>query len=195
MLPSYLTRNLKSFAIVPVITWHHACNTADGHCMLTKWFLTRILHHWIVPCAAQALSMYVLNGGGGRTIYRMRKWINQSFLAAAQSNERKMFHHFHIDLCNLRDPDAGKGWGHEEKGGRQRMGWMTSPTRWTWVWTSPGRETVKDREACCSPWGRKDGTGLSDWTTTLQVNYLEAVVLEKLSQQKNMFINIQIQIF
>ena len=47
----------------------------------------------------------------------MRKWINQSFLAAAQSNERKMFHHFHTDLCNLKDPDAGKDRGHEEKRG------------------------------------------------------------------------------
>ena len=36
MLLYYLTRNLKSFVIVPIITWHHACNTADGHCMLTK---------------------------------------------------------------------------------------------------------------------------------------------------------------
>ena len=44
--------------------------------------------------------------------------------------------------------------------------------------------------ACCSPWG------LKEWDRTeLQVNYLKVVVLEKLSQQENIFINIQMQIF
>ena len=39
-----------------------------------------------------------------------------------------------------KDPDAGKGWGQEEKGW-QRMddrGWMASLTRWTWVWVDSG---------------------------------------------------------
>ena len=39
-----------------------------------------------------------------------------------------------------KDPDAGKDWSWEEKGmDRGWDGWMASPTRWTWVWASPGR--------------------------------------------------------
>ena len=37
-----------------------------------------------------------------------------------------------------KDPDAGKDWGQEEKGTAEGGwgGWMASPSRWTWVWTS-----------------------------------------------------------
>ena len=35
-----------------------------------------------------------------------------------------------------KDPDAGKDWREEEKGTSEWDGWMTSPTRWTWVWAS-----------------------------------------------------------
>ena len=36
-----------------------------------------------------------------------------------------------------KDPDAGKDWRWEEKGGdRGWDGWMTPPTQWTWVWVS-----------------------------------------------------------
>ena len=31
-------------------------------------------------------------------------------------------------------PDAGKGWGQEEKGLTVWDGWMASPTQWTWLW-------------------------------------------------------------
>ena len=36
-----------------------------------------------------------------------------------------------------KDPGAGKDWGQEEKGtDRGWDAWMTSPTRWTWVWAN-----------------------------------------------------------
>ena len=39
-----------------------------------------------------------------------------------------------------KDPDAGKEWRQEEIEGDDRVwdGWMTSPTRWTWVWIGFG---------------------------------------------------------
>ena len=47
-----------------------------------------------------------------------------------------------------KDPDAGKGWGQEEKwGNRGWDGWMTSPTQRRWL-LSKLREIVKDKKAC-----------------------------------------------
>ena len=37
-----------------------------------------------------------------------------------------------------KDPDAGKVWRQEEKGMMGWVGWMASPTWWTWVWASFG---------------------------------------------------------
>ena len=37
-----------------------------------------------------------------------------------------------------KDPDAGEDWRQEEKGMRKWDVWMSSLTRWTWVWTSSG---------------------------------------------------------
>ena len=39
-----------------------------------------------------------------------------------------------------RDPDAGKDWRREEKGTTEdeMVGWMASPTKWTWVWVNSG---------------------------------------------------------
>ena len=55
-----------------------------------------------------------------------------------------------------------------------------------WEGDSEGQGSL----ACCRQWG------LKGWDRTdLQVNYLKVVVLEKLSQQENIFINIQMQIF
>ena len=59
-----------------------------------------------------------------------------------------------------KDPGAGKDLGQEEK--RVTEDEIASRTQWTWIWANSGRQW----KACCSPWGRKDGTGLSDWTTT-----------------------------
>ena len=37
-----------------------------------------------------------------------------------------------------KDPEAGKDWGQEGKRTTEDDGWMTSLTRWTWVWASSG---------------------------------------------------------
>ena len=40
-----------------------------------------------------------------------------------------------------KDPDAGKDWGQEEKGGdRGWDGWIASLTQWTWVWANYRRQ-------------------------------------------------------
>ena len=40
-----------------------------------------------------------------------------------------------------KDPDAGKNWGQEKKGGNRGWdGWMVLLTQWTWVWASSGIE-------------------------------------------------------
>ena len=67
-----------------------------------------------------------------------------------------------------KDPDAGKDWGQEEKG-QQRMRWLDGITQLS------GRElgqTLGDSEgqrrlACYNPWGHKELTRLSNWTTSL----------------------------
>ena len=39
-----------------------------------------------------------------------------------------------------KDPDAGKDWRREEKGMTEdeMVGWISSPTQWTWVWVNSG---------------------------------------------------------
>jgi len=56
-----------------------------------------------------------------------------------------------------KDPDAGKDWGQEEKG--TIVGWMASPTQWTW---GDGQGGL----ACWGSWGRKelDTTERPNWT-------------------------------
>ena len=59
-----------------------------------------------------------------------------------------------------KDPGTGKDLGREEK--RVTEDEIASWTQWTWIWANSGRQW----KTCCSPWDQKDGTGLSDWTTT-----------------------------
>ena len=44
--------------------------------------------------------------------------------------------------------------------------WMTSPTRWAWVWVNSGSSDGQWSLVCCSPWGRKesDTTERLNWT-------------------------------
>ena len=45
--------------------------------------------------------------------------------------------------------------------------WMTSPTRWAWVWVNSGSSDGQWSLVCCSPWGRKEPD------TTEQLNSTE----------------------
>ena len=66
-------------------------------------------------------------------------------------------------------PDAGEDWGQEEKGDNRGWGgWTASPTQWTRIWATSGRQSVKDRGAwrAAVHGVTKSWTWLSDWTTT-----------------------------
>ena len=54
----------------------------------------------------------------------------------------------------------------EEGDDRGWVGWMASPTRWTWVWAIPGDGEGQGSLACCSPLGHKE----SDMTQQLNNN-------------------------
>ena len=48
-----------------------------------------------------------------------------------------------------------RGIGGRRRRGRQRMSWMASPTRWTWVLVNSGSWCWTGGLACCSSWGCK----------------------------------------
>ena len=54
-----------------------------------------------------------------------------------------------------------------EQDGRGRVGWMTSPTQWTWVWAN-SRRWWRTRKTWCVAVHEvaKRRTGLRDWTAT-----------------------------
>ena len=68
-----------------------------------------------------------------------------------------------------KDPDAGEDWRQEEKGMTEdeMVGWVVSPTQWTWVWASSKRwwRTMKPG-MLQSTVVAKSWTQLTDWTTT-----------------------------
>ena len=64
-----------------------------------------------------------------------------------------------------KDSDAGRDWGQEEKGDdRGWDGWMSSPTRWTWVWVNSGSWWWTGRPGVLQFMGSQSWTRLSDWT-------------------------------
>ena len=64
------------------------------------------------------------------------------------------------------DPDPGKYWRQEEKGGdRGWDGQMASPTQWTWVWANSGRWWRTGKPGVLQSMGLQSRTWLSDWTT------------------------------
>ena len=67
-----------------------------------------------------------------------------------------------------KDPDAEKDWGQEEKRVTE-----DEMVRWHYQFNghefeqAPGVGNGQDSLVCCSPWGHKEVTPLSDWTTTI----------------------------
>ena len=66
-----------------------------------------------------------------------------------------------------KDPDAGKDWRWEEKGMTEDE-MVGSPTRWSWVWVNSWIGDGQRGLVCCSPWGCKSQTQLSNWTETMR---------------------------
>ena len=62
-----------------------------------------------------------------------------------------------------KDPDAGKDWRRVKKG-MTEDGWMASPTRWRWVWTSFGSWWWTGKHGMPQFMGSQSQTRLSDWT-------------------------------
>ena len=56
-----------------------------------------------------------------------------------------------------------------EEGNRGWDGWMASPTRWMWVWATPGVGDGQGTLAYCIPWGCEelDRTEWLNWTELL----------------------------
>ena len=64
-----------------------------------------------------------------------------------------------------KDPDAGRDWGHEEKGTTEGDGWMASRTLWTWVWVNSGSWWWTGRSGVLRfMWSQRVG---HDWATEL----------------------------
>ena len=79
------------------------------------------------------------------------------------------------ELTHLKDPDAGKDWGQEEKGTTEdeTVGWHHRLNGHEFEWT-PGVGDGQGGLACCGSWGRKE----SD--TTEQLNWTELMLLHVL---------------
>ena len=52
----------------------------------------------------------------------------------------------------------------EEGDDRERDGWMTSPTQWTWIWASSGSWWWREAWRAAVPGVAKSWTWLSNWT-------------------------------
>ena len=79
------------------------------------------------------------------------------------------FGHLCEEPTHWKDPDAGKDWRQEEKGTTE-----DEMAAWHhWLNGHEFKQTLADGEgqgnmACCSPWGRKEWTRLSDRTTRMR---------------------------
>ena len=64
-----------------------------------------------------------------------------------------------------KDPDAGRDWGQEEKQMTEdKIVWIASPTRWTWVWVNFGRSWWTGRPGVHK---ESDTTEWLNWTEQL----------------------------
>ena len=71
-----------------------------------------------------------------------------------------------------KDPDAGKDWGQEEK--RMTEGEMVGWHHWLnghEFEQTPGDDEGQGSLVCCSPWGLKSRTWLSNWIIT-KISYI-----------------------
>ena len=64
-----------------------------------------------------------------------------------------------------KDPDAGEDWRREEKGMLEDevVGWHHQHNGYEFE-QAPGVSDGQGMLACCSPWGCKESTRMSDWT-------------------------------
>ena len=83
----------------------------------------------------------------------------------------------------LKDPDAGKDWGQEEKGTTEdeMVGWHHWLNGHGFEW-APGAGDGQGGLACCSSWGRKelDTTERLNWTSQYII-WVEAVLLRNIA--------------
>ena len=70
-------------------------------------------------------------------------------------------------LIHLKRPWCWEGLGAGGEGDdRVWDGWMVSPTRWAWIWVTPGFCDGQGVLSCCNSWGHKelDTTEWLNWT-------------------------------
>ena len=69
-----------------------------------------------------------------------------------------------------KDPDAGKAWGHEEKGTTEdeMAGWHHWLDRHGFGWT-PGVGNGEGGLACCGSWGHRE-SDMTDWQNWTELN-------------------------
>ena len=70
-----------------------------------------------------------------------------------------------------KDSDAGKDWRQEEKGTTEdeMVGWMASPTQWTWVWVNSGSWRWTGRPVLLQSMGSQRVR--NNWATELNWHY------------------------
>ena len=88
-----------------------------------------------------------------------------------------------------KDPDAGKDWSQKEKEG-DSMRWLYSITdsrdlKLNNIWEDG---EGKGSPGCCSPWGHKGRTRLSNWTTTMDY---KSVICVPILRNKKIFLKKQ----
>ena len=68
-----------------------------------------------------------------------------------------------------KDPDAGKDWGHEEKGMTEdeMVGWHHW-LNWHEFGQTPGDSEGQGSLACCSPWGHKE-SDTTEWLNNKKI--------------------------
>ena len=75
------------------------------------------------------------------------------------------FGHWMQRTNSLRKTEGGR-----EGDDRGWDGWMTSPTRWTWVWASSGIWWWTGKPGVLQSMGSQSQTGLNDWTELMLTN-------------------------